>query len=70
MYFQIRIKLKQTESTAGPKISVDMNFGSLILFLSPRQFHVILELANGLASPDIQDTRYGTVCCRYFLTLS
>lgn len=57
MGFQVRVKLKQSEAVSGPKVSVDINFGCLILFLSPRQFHVLLELSNGLASPDIQDTR-------------
>lgn len=29
--------------------------GSLTLYLSPRQLHVLVELAHGLASPDLED---------------
>lgn len=54
---QIRIRLKQSETLAGPKVSFEVNLGSLIVYLSPRQIHVLLELANGLASPDTEDTR-------------
>nr|CAI5847822.1 unnamed protein product [Callosobruchus analis] len=53
---EIRIKLKHKESLVGPKVSLDMSFGSLVIFLSPRQFHVLIELANGLARPDTEDT--------------
>ncbi|CAH1999640.1 unnamed protein product [Acanthoscelides obtectus] len=53
---EIRIKLKHKQNLIGPKVSLDMNFGSLVIFLSPRQFHVLLELANGLARPDTEDT--------------
>jgi hypothetical protein len=32
-----------------------MTLGSLTIFLSPRQFHVLMELTHGLASPDMED---------------
>ncbi|KAK5648479.1 hypothetical protein RI129_003371 [Pyrocoelia pectoralis] len=53
---QISVRLKQSEEVRGPKVSLSVEFGSLILFLSPRQVHVLLELANGIASPDLEDT--------------
>lgn len=37
----IRIKLKQAESIQGPKVQLEMTFGSLNIFLSPRQLHMI-----------------------------
>lgn len=52
----LMLRLKQSEDQQGPKVSIELNTGSLILFLSPRQVHVLLELANGLASPDMEDT--------------
>lgn len=54
---QIRIRLKQSENINGPKVSIETNFGAFTVFLSPRQVHILLELANGLASPDLEDTR-------------
>ncbi|CAG9834337.1 unnamed protein product [Diabrotica balteata] len=52
---EIRVKLKQSESLTGPKVSIDVMLGSFIVFLSPRQFHVLLELADGLSKPDTVD---------------
>lgn len=37
------------------QVEVEITLGSLTLFLSPRQLHVLLELAHGLASPDLED---------------
>lgn len=51
----LMLRLKQSENQNGPKVSIELNSGSLLLFLSPRQVHVLLELANGLASPDLED---------------
>ncbi|GJQ81045.1 Atg2 [Trypoxylus dichotomus] len=53
---EIRIRLKQSESINGPKVSIETNFGSFSVFLSPRQVHILLELVNGLSSPHIEDT--------------
>ncbi|XP_072387744.1 autophagy-related protein 2 homolog A isoform X1 [Diabrotica undecimpunctata] len=52
---EIRVKLKQSENLTGPKVSIDVMLGSFIVFLSPRQFHVLLELADGLSKPDTVD---------------
>lgn len=38
-------------------MSFQINLGALLVFLSPRQVHLLLELADGLASPDNEDTR-------------
>ncbi|CAH0551837.1 unnamed protein product [Brassicogethes aeneus] len=53
---EIRVRLKQSEILNGPKVSIEMNLGPLLLFLSPRQVHVLIELANGMSSPDLEDT--------------
>jgi len=37
------------------QVELEINLGSLTLFLSPRQLHVLLELSHGLASPDLED---------------
>ncbi|KAF7991887.1 hypothetical protein HCN44_010688 [Aphidius gifuensis] len=52
---ELRLKLKQGEGILGPKVELEMTFGSFILFLSPRQVHVLIELCHGLSSPDIED---------------
>lgn len=36
-------------------MELEIILGSLTLFLSPRQLHVLLELAHGLASPNLED---------------
>jgi len=36
-------------------VELEIILGSLTLFLSPRQLHVLLELAHGLASPNLED---------------
>lgn len=33
-----------------------MTLGSLTSFISPRQLRVLIELTQGLASPDLEDT--------------
>ncbi|XP_011706773.1 PREDICTED: autophagy-related protein 2 homolog B isoform X4 [Wasmannia auropunctata] len=52
---EVRLKMKQGEGISGPKVELEITLGSLTLFLSPRQLHVLLELAHGLASPDLED---------------
>ncbi|XP_032665002.1 autophagy-related protein 2 homolog A isoform X2 [Odontomachus brunneus] len=52
---EMRLKIKQEEGVSGPKVELEITLGSLTLFLSPRQLHVLLELAHGLASPDLED---------------
>ncbi|XP_014205961.1 autophagy-related protein 2 homolog B [Copidosoma floridanum] len=53
---EIRLRLKQDSSIAGSKVELTVTLGSLIMFLSPRQAHVLYELLNGLASPDDNET--------------
>nr|XP_045593817.1 autophagy-related protein 2 homolog B-like isoform X2 [Procambarus clarkii] len=48
---EISLKLKQAD-VMGPKVDLRMVCGSLIMFLSPRQIHLLLELSEGVASPD------------------
>lgn len=57
--------MKQSDVVAGPKVSFEINLGAFLVYLSPRQVHLLLELADGLGSPDSEDTRY-----RKFVNLS
>lgn len=59
--FQVKIRLKQSEVSCGPKVAIEMNLGSLILFLSPRQFHILMELVDGFSCPDLEDNRYSCI---------
>lgn len=45
---EIRIKMKQIENVAGPKVELDMQLGAITLFLSPRQMHSLLLLSDAL----------------------
>lgn len=38
------------------QVELEVTLGSLTVLLSPRQLHVLLELAHGLASPDREDS--------------
>ncbi|KAK3878072.1 hypothetical protein Pcinc_017284 [Petrolisthes cinctipes] len=51
---EISLKLKQAD-VVGPKVDLRMNWGSIITFLSPRQIHLLMELSEGLASPEKVD---------------
>nr|CAD7441323.1 unnamed protein product [Timema bartmani] len=53
---EVRLRLKQSEVVVGPKVDIEVNLGSLTMFLSARQLHVLLELLHGLATPDLEDT--------------
>ncbi|KAI4495649.1 hypothetical protein M0802_008484 [Mischocyttarus mexicanus] len=52
---EFRLKMKQGEGVSGPKVELEITLGSFTSYLSPRQVHVIFELAHGLASPDLED---------------
>ncbi|XP_050294529.1 autophagy-related protein 2 homolog A isoform X2 [Anthonomus grandis grandis] len=52
---EVKLKLKQSENINGPKVSIEVNLGSLILFLSPRQFHILAELVEGFSKVDLED---------------
>lgn len=53
---QVKVRLKQSEDTEGPKVCIDVSFGSFLIYLSPRQFHVLIEVVDGLSKPDTVDT--------------
>ncbi|XP_060533459.1 autophagy-related protein 2 homolog B isoform X2 [Cylas formicarius] len=48
---EVRIKLKQSENIAGPKVAIEVNLGAFILFLSPRQYYLLMALIDGFSSP-------------------
>ncbi|KAL1512538.1 hypothetical protein ABEB36_002120 [Hypothenemus hampei] len=52
---EVKIRLKQSANLSGPKVAIEVNLGSLVLFLSPRQFHILMELMEGFSSPDLED---------------
>ncbi|KYB26228.1 Autophagy-related protein 2 homolog B-like Protein [Tribolium castaneum] len=52
---EVVVRLKRTEDLEGPKVSIEMDTGPLLLFLSPRQLHLLIELVKGLLSPDLED---------------
>ncbi|XP_014232573.1 autophagy-related protein 2 homolog A [Trichogramma pretiosum] len=52
---EIKLKLKRGEGVLGPKVELIVTLGSLTMFMSPRQVHLLLELMQGLASPDMED---------------
>ncbi|XP_075223558.1 autophagy-related 2 [Lycorma delicatula] len=53
---EIRVKLKQGVAVLGPKVEFELNLGSLIIFSSPRQLHLLSELASGFESATSEDT--------------
>uniref|UniRef100_A0A146KUZ5 Autophagy-related protein 2 n=1 Tax=Lygus hesperus TaxID=30085 RepID=A0A146KUZ5_LYGHE len=53
---EITLKLKMDPLAVGPKVDFELNLGSLIFFLSPRQLYLIVEIMQSLASPHTQDT--------------
>ncbi len=46
----VKVKIKQSESEAGPKLEVDGYLSSLHMLLSPQQLAMLLEMATGLSS--------------------
>ncbi|XP_023213740.1 autophagy-related protein 2 homolog B-like [Centruroides sculpturatus] len=54
---ELRLKLKHNESAVGAKVDLEFNFGPVVMFLSPRQVHILLELARGLTEPDLEDNK-------------
>ncbi|KAI5741739.1 hypothetical protein M8J76_016678 [Diaphorina citri] len=53
---ELRVKVKQSEGIPGPKVDVEVNMGSLMIFATPRQIHLLQALLHGLATPGIQDS--------------
>lgn len=55
----IRIKMKQSDHIPGPKVQLDMSFGTLAVFISPRHLHLLLHLFDvflmgGAVAPKIE----------------
>uniref|UniRef100_A0A8D8U0S0 Autophagy-related protein 2 n=3 Tax=Cacopsylla melanoneura TaxID=428564 RepID=A0A8D8U0S0_9HEMI len=53
---ELRVKVKQSEVVPGPKVDLEVNMGSLLIFSTPRQVHLLQELLHGLSTPGIQDS--------------
>lgn len=49
---EIKLSVKKDDSIGGPNVIIDCVFGSLIGFLSPVQFHIIMELIKEFLNPD------------------
>lgn len=43
---EIRINMKLAENIDGPKVSLEVMFGTILLFFTPRQFHMLLLLCD------------------------
>ena len=56
---EIRINMKLAENVDGPKVQLQMSLGPLILFVTPRQMHMVLlfcdVLLNGQNASDVQE---------------
>lgn len=50
---EIKLKLKQNVTVPGPKVDVECFVGTMNVFLSPKQLHLLLELCSGFSSPDV-----------------
>lgn len=49
---EIRINMKLAENIEGPKVSLEVMFGTILLFFTPRQFHMLLLLCDILLNGD------------------
>ncbi|XP_029634311.1 autophagy-related protein 2 homolog B isoform X1 [Octopus sinensis] len=47
---EVKMKMKQNEAVAGPKLEVDLQVGSLDILMGPRQVHVLLEILSCFTS--------------------
>lgn len=43
---EIRINMKLAENIEGPKVQLEVMFGTILLFFTPRQFHMLLLLCD------------------------
>lgn len=50
---EIKLAVKKDESVAGPQLVIDCSFGSLIGFVSPLQFHIMLEFIREFLNPSL-----------------
>ncbi|XP_055908295.1 autophagy-related protein 2 homolog B isoform X2 [Eupeodes corollae] len=49
---EIKIKMKQTEDVAGPKVSLDVQLGALYVFSTPRQLHLVTNFCDAFFAED------------------
>lgn len=54
---EVALKLKHTSEVEGPKVEINILLGSFIVFITPRQLHTLIELADALYQPDLEDRR-------------
>ncbi|KAF9799821.1 hypothetical protein SFRURICE_011137 [Spodoptera frugiperda] len=52
---EVALKLKHTSEVEGPKVEINILLGSFIVFITPRQLHTLIELADALYQPDLED---------------
>ncbi|KAJ7384666.1 Autophagy- protein 2 [Desmophyllum pertusum] len=52
---EIKLKLKQNVAVPGPKMDVECFLGTLNVFLSPKQVHLLIELCSGFSAPDVSN---------------
>ncbi|ELU17929.1 hypothetical protein CAPTEDRAFT_154368 [Capitella teleta] len=53
---ELKLKVKQSEELSGPKLELSAQVGLINVHLSPRQVHLLLEIAKGLTTPGLCDT--------------
>ncbi len=49
---EIRINMKLAENIEGPKVSLEVMFSTILLFFTPRQFHMLLLICDILINGD------------------
>lgn len=54
---ELTFRMKHLSNVEGPKVEIKVLLGSFILFFTPRQLHTLLELADALNQPHLEDTR-------------
>ncbi|XP_071833635.1 autophagy-related protein 2 homolog A-like isoform X2 [Apostichopus japonicus] len=52
---ELTVKIKQNDQVPGAKAEVDLMTGSMNLFFSPKQVHLLMELVQGYLSPAISN---------------
>jgi hypothetical protein len=52
---EIRINMKLAENIEGPKVSLQMSIGAIVLFLTPRQMHMLTLLCDILVNGEAED---------------
>ncbi|XP_029191275.2 LOW QUALITY PROTEIN: autophagy-related protein 2 homolog A-like [Acropora millepora] len=50
---EVKLKLKQNVALPGPKVDVECFLGTLNVFLSPKQIHLLTEFSSGFLIPDL-----------------